>query len=106
MKNFGGMISLKLHGGIPAAKVFMTKTKLFSLAESLGGGRVADVPPDDDDAREHPEGNPRGPRGVDDGLIRLSVWNRGTWPTCVRTSIRGARGGVKSPWGRWKTAAA
>jgi len=43
MKNFGGMMSLKLHGGIPAAKVFMTKTKLFSLAESLGGGRVTDV---------------------------------------------------------------
>ncbi|HKA08776.1 MAG TPA: cystathionine gamma-synthase, partial [Gemmataceae bacterium] len=37
MRNFGGMISMKLKGGAEAAKRFATRTKLFSLAESLGG---------------------------------------------------------------------
>ena len=72
MKGFGGMISIKLKGGIPAAKSFLTRTKLFSLAESLGGveslvchtttNTHASIPKDVREAR-----------GVDDGLIRLSV---------------------------------
>src|SRR5438874_2071473 len=37
MRGFGGMMSLKLHGGADAARRFITRTKLFSLAESLGG---------------------------------------------------------------------
>ncbi|NBR64980.1 MAG: aminotransferase class V-fold PLP-dependent enzyme, partial [Actinobacteria bacterium] len=37
MDGFGGMISFKLVGGIAAAKKFCENTKLFTLAESLGG---------------------------------------------------------------------
>lgn len=37
MKRFGGMISLKLAGGEAAARRFAESTRLFQLAESLGG---------------------------------------------------------------------
>ena len=72
MKQYGGMISLKLSGGIPAAKVFMTKTKLFSLAESLGGVESLMCHPTTMTHASIPK-EIREARGVDDGLIRLSV---------------------------------
>ncbi len=37
MRAFGGMISVALKGGAPAAKRFAESTTLFQLAESLGG---------------------------------------------------------------------
>jgi cystathionine gamma-synthase len=37
MKAFGGMISVGLKGGAPAARAFAESTGLFQLAESLGG---------------------------------------------------------------------
>ena len=37
MSGFGGMISFEVHGGKNAAKKLIESTKLFSLAESLGG---------------------------------------------------------------------
>jgi len=37
MRGFGGMVTLDLVGGEPAAKVFAENTRYFSLAESLGG---------------------------------------------------------------------
>ena len=37
MKLFGGMLSVILKGGAPAAKKLVEATKLFTLAESLGG---------------------------------------------------------------------
>ncbi len=37
MRDFGGMISLILHGGEDAANALVTRTRLFTLAESLGG---------------------------------------------------------------------
>ena len=37
MNGFGGMISIVLKGGLNSAKNFLERTKLFSLAESLGG---------------------------------------------------------------------
>jgi cystathionine beta-lyase/cystathionine gamma-synthase len=72
MKNFGGMISLKLKGGIPAAKSFMTRTRLFSLAESLGGVESLVCHPTTMTHASIPK-EVREARGVDDGLIRLSV---------------------------------
>jgi cystathionine beta-lyase/cystathionine gamma-synthase len=72
MKNFGGMISLKLRGGIPAAKQFLTRTKLFSLAESLGGVESLVCHPTTMTHASIPK-EIREARGVDDGLIRLSV---------------------------------
>jgi cystathionine beta-lyase/cystathionine gamma-synthase len=37
MSGFGGMISLKVNGGKEFAKKVIESTKIFSLAESLGG---------------------------------------------------------------------
>jgi cystathionine gamma-synthase len=37
MRGFGGMVSVLLKGGEPAAHALSTRTKLFTLAESLGG---------------------------------------------------------------------
>ena len=37
MRAFGGIVSLKFAGGTAAAKKFCESTKLFTLAESLGG---------------------------------------------------------------------
>ncbi|NKY46131.1 cystathionine gamma-synthase [Nocardia cerradoensis] len=37
MRRFGGMISVRLHGGKQAAHDFCARTKIFTLAESLGG---------------------------------------------------------------------
>jgi cystathionine beta-lyase/cystathionine gamma-synthase len=72
MAAFGGMISLKLKGGIPAARSFMTRTKLFSLAESLGGVESLVCHPATMTHASIPK-EVREARGVDDGLVRLSV---------------------------------
>ena len=72
MNGFGGMLTMILEGGLPSATKFLEKTKLFSLAESLGGVESliehpaimthASVPLDI-----------RKKLGIDDGLVRLSV---------------------------------
>jgi cystathionine gamma-synthase len=36
MKNFGGMVSFRLVGGVRAAEHLVTRTNVFTLAESLG----------------------------------------------------------------------
>ncbi len=72
MRGFGGMISVVLKGGLPAAKKVLEKTHLFSLAESLGGV---------ESLIEHPaimthasiDKATREKLGIADGLIRLSV---------------------------------
>jgi cystathionine beta-lyase/cystathionine gamma-synthase len=72
MRGFGGMISLQLHGGADAARAFLTRTKLFSLAESLGGVESLVCHPATMTHASIPK-DIREARGVDDGLIRLSV---------------------------------
>jgi cystathionine gamma-lyase len=72
MRNFGGMISLKLRGGADAARRFATRTKLFSLAESLGGVESLLCHPATMTHASIPV-EVRTKRGVDDGLLRLSV---------------------------------
>jgi cystathionine gamma-lyase len=72
MRAFGGMISLQLHGGADAANRFMTRTRLFSLAESLGGVESLVCHPATMTHASIPK-DVREARGVDDGLIRLSV---------------------------------
>jgi cystathionine gamma-lyase len=72
MRDFGGMISMRLKGGADAAKRFLPKTKLFSLAESLGGVESLVCHPATMTHASIPA-NIRIARGVDDGLIRLSV---------------------------------
>ncbi len=72
MRGFGGMISMQLRGGIPAAQRFMTRTRVFSLAESLGGVESLLCHPATMTHASIPK-DVREARGVDDGLLRLSV---------------------------------
>lgn len=72
MDGFGGMLSCVVRGGLENARIILNNTKLFALAESLGGVESlighpatmthASIPKEDREAR-----------GVVDGLIRLSV---------------------------------
>jgi cystathionine gamma-lyase len=72
MRDYGGMLSLRLRGGTDAAKRFMTRTKLFSLAESLGGVESLLCHPATMTHASIPA-ELRIARGIDDGLLRLSV---------------------------------
>jgi cystathionine gamma-lyase len=72
MRDFGGMISVSLKGGKEAALRLLTRTKLFSLAESLGGVESLIGHPATMTHASIPA-EIRQARGVDDGLVRLSV---------------------------------
>jgi cystathionine gamma-lyase len=72
MANGGAMVSAVLDGGLPRARRFLERCRLFTLAESLGGVESlvehpglmthASIPPER-----------RAEIGIDDGLVRLSV---------------------------------
>jgi len=72
MHGFGGMVSVVLEGGLPKARHFLERCRLFALAESLGGV---------ESLIEHPglmthasiPAETRARHGIDDGLVRLSV---------------------------------
>lgn len=72
MFGFGGMISFEIKGGMEEAKTLVESTRLFLLAESLGGVEsLIEVP-----ATMTHASIPRERRlemGIADGLIRLSV---------------------------------
>ncbi len=72
MRDFGGMISIRLKGGKSAALNMLSRTKLFSLAESLGGVESLIGHPATMTHASIPV-EVRTARGVDDGLVRLSV---------------------------------
>jgi cystathionine gamma-lyase len=68
----GGMISAVLKGGLPAARRFLERCRVFALAESLGGVEsLIEHPGIMTHASVPPEA--RTARGIDDGLVRLSV---------------------------------
>jgi cystathionine gamma-lyase len=72
MSRFGGMMSFALDGSVEEAKRLASLTKVFSLAESLGGVEsLIEHPPSMTHASVPPE--QRRAAGLDDGLIRLSV---------------------------------
>ena len=72
MKAPGGMISIVVKGGLPAASALLATVKVFCCAESLGGV---------ESLIEHPAimthgsvpADARAALGIDDGLVRLSV---------------------------------
>jgi cystathionine beta-lyase/cystathionine gamma-synthase len=69
MRDFGGMLSLTLHGGDAAARKFVGSTRVFALAESLGAV---------ESLIEHPysmthASTADSAMSVDPGLVRLSV---------------------------------
>jgi cystathionine gamma-lyase len=72
MRDFGGMISVSLKGGKETALRLLTRTKLFSLAESLGGVESLIGHPATMTHASIPA-EIRQARGIDDGLVRLSV---------------------------------
>ncbi len=73
MSGFGGMLSFELKGGgVEAANEFASSTKLFTLAESLGGVEsLCEVPASMTHASIPTE--VRRAQGLADGLVRLSV---------------------------------
>ena len=72
MSGFGGMISLELNGGFEAVERFVSRLKVFVLAESLGGVEsLVCYPP----KMTHSSFSPseRRARGIGDNFLRLSV---------------------------------
>ena len=72
MSGFGGMISFEVRGGLPAARRLVERTRVFTLAESLGGVEaLIELPA----AMTHASipAETRRAHGVADGLVRISV---------------------------------
>jgi len=72
MSGFGGMISFEVKGGLEAAHRVVEGTRLFTLAESLGGVEaLIELPA----AMTHASipAETRRAHGVADGLVRISV---------------------------------
>jgi len=73
MKDFGGMVSFTLHGDrLAEAQAVISKTKLFTLAESLGGVESLCGHPASMTHASIPK-EERAKSGLSDSLIRLSV---------------------------------
>lgn len=72
MNGFGGMVSFVLKGGLESARQFLGQTKLFALAESLGGVESLVCHPVSMTHGSIPK-EERDKRGVVDALVRLSV---------------------------------
>jgi cystathionine gamma-lyase len=72
MRGFGGMVSFVLRGSDERAFAFAKETRLFSLAESLGGVESLLCHPARMTHGSIPK-EERDRRGVTDGLLRLSV---------------------------------
>lgn len=72
MTGFGGMISFVAKGGLEKAKKIVEGTKIFALAESLGGVESLIEHPAIMTHASVPAEN-RKALGIDDGLIRISV---------------------------------
>lgn len=72
MSGFGGMISAELKGGIKEVEEFVSKLKLFFLAESLGGVESLICYPSRMTHSSIGE-NERLKRGIKENLVRLSV---------------------------------
>jgi cystathionine beta-lyase/cystathionine gamma-synthase len=71
MDGYGGMVSFELRGGMAAARRFLRRLRVFTLAESLGGVEsLVDHPATMTHASVAKE--VREARGISDGLIRLS----------------------------------
>jgi cystathionine gamma-synthase len=69
MTNFGGMVSFTMHGGEAAALDMVGRTKVFTLAESLGAVESLIEHP----ARMTHASAANSPLQVDSALVRLSV---------------------------------
>jgi len=68
----GGIISINIKGGLPAARQMLERCSLFALAESLGGVESLMNHPAIMTHASVPE-EKRARLGISDSLIRLSV---------------------------------
>lgn len=69
MRTGGGIISFILNGGAEEARRVAESTRMFALAESLGGVEsLIEVP----DVKTHAS-TANSPLAIDPGLVRLSV---------------------------------
>ena len=72
MRDYGGMVSAVIKGGLEPTRRFLERCQLFALAESLGGVEsLIEHPAIMTHASVPPE--MRAELGIDDGLVRLSV---------------------------------
>ncbi len=72
MSGFGGMVSFVLDADLHRAESFCASTRIFTLAESLGGVEsLLEIPASMTHASV-PAADRRA-RGIEDGLIRLSI---------------------------------
>ena len=72
MRGFGGMVTLELAGGEPAARAFCGATRLFALGESLGGVEsLIGYPWSMSHAAFPPKEKRR--KGITEATVRLSV---------------------------------
>jgi cystathionine gamma-lyase len=72
MTGFGGMITFFLKGGLPEARQFLERVKIFALAESLGGVESLIEHPAIMTHASVPAEN-RKALGIHDNLVRVSV---------------------------------
>ncbi len=72
MTGYGGMITFFIKGGLEAARDFLERVKVFSLAESLGGVESLIEHPAIMTHASVPK-EIREKTGITDDLIRLSV---------------------------------
>jgi cystathionine gamma-lyase len=72
MEGFGGMLSFEIDGGAEAARAFLNKLEIFTLAESLGGVESLAGYPATMSHSAMPEAQRRA-AGINDNLVRLSV---------------------------------
>ncbi len=72
MAAFGGVISAEIKGDLATAKRFLERTRLFTLAESLGGVESLIEHPAIMTHASIPE-DQRAMLGISDTLVRLSV---------------------------------
>jgi cystathionine beta-lyase/cystathionine gamma-synthase len=72
MRGRGGMVTLSLNGGAGAAVQFLRRLRFVQSASSLGGVEsLASVPAIT--SHRHLSSEERARRGIDDGLVRLSL---------------------------------
>jgi cystathionine gamma-lyase len=72
MHGFGAIVTMELHGGVERAMRFLSSTRLFTLAESLGGVESLLCHPATMTHASIPS-EERAKIGITDALIRLSV---------------------------------
>ncbi len=94
MSGRGGMLALSLRGGAPAVRPFLHALRIVQVASSLGGVESLVSVPSETSHRSYSDEERRS-RGIDDGLVRLSVGieDAGDLVRDLRGALEAARSG-------------